>query len=392
MLGLPITTAAAGFCPTLIIFVLTCCIMTFTALLLLEVSLLLKGETNLISMVQITLGKTGKSIAWCTSLLFLYSIIATYTLGGTSILSLILNIGINNNITRLLMAITFIFPFALLVYIGTKWVDYVNRKLILGLFATFIMICIIVITCRKDIQTQHQLPILKAPKYLLIAMPLIVTSFGCHLLIPTLKTYLNENIRKLRLAIVIGNLIPLTIYIIWEYVILSKIPTYGNHGLVNMLNNDGNPGDLLIKALSKNDSTLSLFITLFSFFALSSSFIGVALGLFDFFSDGLGISKTQGGKCLLILLTFIPPVIYTIIYPSGFLLTLHYAGIFASILLIIYPSLMAWHSRYIAKRKNNYRVGGGRVGLLLAILFGFAVILIEICNKLTLLPIPNILD
>ena len=393
MLGLPVATAAAGFYPTLGIFLLTCSIMTFTALVLLEVSLLLKGETNLISMAQATLGILGKHVAWGTSLLFLYSIMAAYTLGGTTILSQILNINIKDKLTGfLLMALVFILPFAVLVYLGTKWVDYVNGKLVLGLFATFIIICMIVVTYHMDTNKNLHLHLFSNPKYLLMSMPLIVTSFGCHLLIPTLKTHLNEDIRKLRLAIIIGNIIPLIIYIIWEYVILSQIPAWGNNGLIHMLHQDGNPGDLLIKALSKNNTTLSLLITLFSLFALSSSFVGVALGLFDFLADGLNINKTIKGKYLLAMLTFLPPIVYAVIYPGGFLLALSYAGIFASILLIIYPALMAWHSRYRNKMENRYQVSGGKVGLGLAILFGGLVILLEICEQFSLLPIPAISD
>ncbi len=383
MLGLSIATAAAGFYSSIGAFIIAWIVMTFTALAFLEVSLLLKGETNLISMAQITLGKTGKHIAWITSLLFLYSIMAAYTSGGTTMLSQACSINIKSTVELYLMSILFILPFTYLVYLGTKWVDYINRSLIFGLSITFILICITISTQHMDI-SQH---LYNNAKYLLVSIPLLVTSFGYHFLIPTLKTYLNENVYKLRLAIIIGSLIPLVIYIIWEYIVLSQMETWEHRGLLDILHQNSNPGDLIIEALSHNNTFLSLLVTCFSFFTFSSSFVSVALGLFDLLSDGLGISKTAKGKCILSLLTFAPPVIYTFCYPRGFLLALGYAGVFAAILLIIYPALMAWHSRYIVKMESQYRVSGGKIGLALAILFGILVILMEILKQFSYLPV-----
>ncbi|MCA9749920.1 MAG: hypothetical protein KC414_12500, partial [Romboutsia sp.] len=96
MLGFPVATAAAGFYPTLMAFLLVWAIMTFTALAMLEVSLLLDGDTNLISMVEKVLGKRAKKIIWLIYLLFLYSILAAYTSGGVTIIAQMLNIKLNS--------------------------------------------------------------------------------------------------------------------------------------------------------------------------------------------------------------------------------------------------------------------------------------------------------
>jgi tyrosine-specific transport protein len=68
---------------------------------------------------------------------------------------------------------------------------------------------------------------------------------------------------------------------------------------------------------------------------------------------------------------------------------LNYAGIFASILLILYPVLMAWRRRYVEQALGGYRVAGGRAGLATAFLFGIAVILLDIAYQLHLLPVPK---
>jgi tyrosine-specific transport protein len=108
----------------------------------------------------------------------------------------------------------------------------------------------------------------------------------------------------------------------------------------------------------------------------------VALGMFDFFADGFHIPKSLKGKLLLAVLTFLPPALVAATYPAAFLIALRYAGIFAAILLIIYPALMVWFGRYHKNTIGAYRVWGGKVMVILAFLFGLGVIGLEILPHL----------
>jgi Tryptophan/tyrosine permease family. len=74
-----------------------------------------------------------------------------------------------------------------------------------------------------------------------------------------------------------------------------------------------------------------------------------------------------------------------------FFSSLSYAGAFAAILLIIYPALMAWHGRYIINISCGYRVFGGKVTLLLAIISGIGVVITSILAQFKLLPVPELL-
>ena len=384
MLGLPVKTAALGLLPSACVFILVWAVMTFTALVLLEVALYFKGEINFISMALKTIGPWGGKVAWAVYLLFLYSVMAAYAAGGTTMLAETLHINLQDSVALCKTTLIFSVPFIGMVYLGAVIVDYVNRALILGLVISFGVIFF----CVTQLPNHIAYPA-GYVKYLGFALPLVVTSFGYHLLIPTLKYYLHENITQLRLAIIIGSLIPFVIYMVWEVVVLSFVPTWGENGLVSMLHGSANPGELLVRSLETDHYKLALAVALFSFFALTSSFVGVALGLFDFFADGLHIRKTHKGRLFLTVLTFVPPILFTILYPKGFLLALGYAGIFAAILLIIYPALMAWYGRYIREIKSDYKVRGGKCGLFIAIAFGVIVIFAEIASELNWIPIPH---
>ncbi|HSX20400.1 MAG TPA: aromatic amino acid transport family protein [Gammaproteobacteria bacterium] len=385
MLGLPVMTAAAGFFPTMGAFLFVWFFMTASAFAYLEVSLRFKGEVNLISIVATTMGSGAKWFAWVTYVLFLYSLMAAYTAGGTTIFANLINVPIHGTQESIGMALLFMIPFALVVFMGTWTVDIVNRLLMAGLIATFVALCA---TFLGPSHTSHFNGFGES-KYLLFTFPLLVTSFGYHTIIPTLKSYLHEDIKKLRIVFMIGGLSPLVIYAIWELIILYLIPTWGDNGLVFMLHHAGaNPADAMAQALSVHGSSIHHVVAWFSYFALTSSFIGVGLGIRDFFADGLHIKKNVVGSCILTALTFAPPLIYTIVYPRGFLFALKYAGVFAAILLIIYPVLMAWRARYVTKLEGKYKMWGGKMLLLLTLLFGLFVVFADVLLRMGVLPIP----
>jgi tyrosine-specific transport protein len=377
MLALPIKTAAAGFFPTIAMFIVVWCIMTVTALFMLEVALWNNGDTNLISMATNTIGKWGGRVSWLIYLAFLYSVMSAYTSGGSTIFANFFGMNLQNTHELILATLMFILPFIIFVSLGTKYVDYVNRIFLIGLIIAFLLMLFWV---RGDDTIPFNY-IGHASK-IWYATPIMVMSFGYHLIIPSLKAYLKNDIFQLRMAIIIGGAIPIIIYSVWIYEVLNVVPTWGSGGLVSMLQAKQNPADLLIKHLSIGSPKVSGAVACFSFLALVSSLIGVALGIFDFFSDGLGIKKNFRGSLFLAGLTFTPPVIFTILYPHGFMLALKYSGVFATILLILYPSVMVWFGRYIKQTgdhmSSHYQVWGGKSLILLAIVFGMLVIVFEI--------------
>ncbi|MBD4688749.1 tyrosine transporter, partial [Xanthomonas citri pv. citri] len=48
------------------------------------------------------------------------------------------------------------------------------------------------------------------------AVPIFFTSFGFHVIMASINTYLDADIRKIRIAIYIGTAIPLVAYLLWQ--------------------------------------------------------------------------------------------------------------------------------------------------------------------------------
>lgn len=385
MLALPVSTAAGGFYPSLIAFLFTWIMMTASAFLMLEASLWHSGEINLISMARATLGKSGEFIAWCTYVLFLYALMTAYTAGASGIISTVLEKwGVNPDWSMWIL----ILIFATIVYMGATYVDWMNRLLMVGLIGTYMaLVGNVMPKVSPELLGDGQ------AKYLWSIAPLLVTSFGFHLLIPSLKSYLNEDIKSLRWAILLGSLLPLVVYLIWEILILGVIPVKGEQGLVAILHAEHHTGKQAVIELTQllsdilQNAKVTFFARMFGLCAILTSFIGVALGLFDFFADGFHVKKTVKGKFILAALTFLPPILFAIFYPR-FLLALRYAGVFAAVLLVIFPAVMVWAGRYHLKTATGYRVVGGKALVILVLLAGIAVIGLEVLHHLNMLPSP----
>jgi tyrosine-specific transport protein len=225
--------------------------------------------------------------------------------------------------------------------------------------------------------------LLSQPNHLDIRpVPLIITAFGSAIIIPTLTEYLHGKPKQLLYVVIIGSLIPLITYIIWEFAILGIIPSTGNVSLLN-IQQHGHPATdvpLALKTLLHNH-WITQAASCFSIFALLTSLLGVTLSLFDFLADGLHLRKNFKQKIGLALVTFIPPLCFTSFYPKGFIIALSFAGLFVAILLGILPAMMVYQARYRLNLKSPWQMVGGKILLSISIVFFLLVSFIEIYNQ-----------
>ncbi len=380
MLALPLKTATGGFYPSVGLFVLCFIFMLYTVFLLLESNLMSTDpRANIISMTGERLGKTGQMVAWLTFSLLLFSVSAAYMSAGGSLVTTVLQHEVYKETPMPVGMCLFAGIFGFLVYFGTHVYDHVNKLLMVCLIASF-FILIVKMTPHVDTVSFTE----GRPLLLLGAVPVVVLSFTSHVIVPSLRSYLNSNVPALKKSLFYGMLIPLIFYIYWEFLILSLVPPEGSQGLLAIAS--GNyPIAALTNALQDNLGLqfLAILISLFSFSALVTSFIAVNVSLRDFLADGLGVSsQTTSGKAILSVLTLLPPLVYALVFPRGFTIALGYAGVFAAILYGILPALMVYKGRYIQKIEAPYRTPGGKLGLFLVIITSVLVMILEIGNAM----------
>lgn len=378
MLALPVSTAPAGFLLGVALLVLTWGYMYLTGLLVLETNLWFTEEVSYISMAEKTLGSVAKWFTWLCFLLLLYSLITAYIMGGSSIFQLGLHDYLHINMPTAFTTIIWTLLFASTIYFGTHSADLINRIFMLGHVIAFALLAT-AISPEMHFHFRGD----NHPYFLIVAIPIVFTSFGYHIVIPSMTQYLQKNAKKLRRILFYGSFASLCTYLIWQTVIYGNIPTEGPDGLIAILKS-GAPAAGLIEDLQllTHSSIIGVGARFFALFSLASSFIGVALGLFDLLADGCKIKKNTLGKFYLTLLTFVPPLIFSVVYPQGFILALSYAGVFVALLHGLLPAAMVWSGRYHLKIAKGYRVWVGKIGLLFVMLLAFVVIYAQIASNL----------
>ena len=366
MLALPLATAQAGFINSAL-FLLACwAIMLTGALLILEVNLWFPRHSHLISMARATLGTLGEIIAWLCYLFLLYSLLAAYIAGGSDFLQGLLqkkDIHFATGITATL----FVLILGAVVYKGIRSVDLLNRILMGGKLLIFCLLVLFLFPFISIKQLgQGELHHLSA------SLTIIITSFGFAAIIPSLRSYFHSNIRQLRQVIFFGSLIPLICYILWIGAIMGVIP-------IDKLSSIAHTGDAtsrLTNTLSHllNNNIITFLAWVFTSICLATSFLGVGISLFDFLIDGLRLKPTDKNKIIVHLLSFLPPLIIVLFYPSAFMAALNYAGIWCASLLALLPARMAWSGRYHQQIVSPYRVIGGKALLSLLIIVSSIII------------------
>ncbi len=366
MLALPVTTAFAGFFPSAIL--LFCCwlFLLVTAFLFLEVNLSVSGDADIISMAEKRLGKMGKIISWSAYLLLLYCLTSAYLAGGAPLFAHLIESLFSITLPRLLVPIPFLLFLGTFVYLGTRSVDFLNRIFMLGLIITYGVLAIFLPSYVQKEYLFHS-----DSKAVLFGLPIVVTSFGFHIIIPTLTSYLSRNKNKLQWMIAIGSLLPLLVYLFWEYILLGSIPLAGEQGLASAwLKKEGIAAFLQ----QLGNPLLGKIAQALAFFAIITSFLGVSISLTHFLRDGLRLQKNSRGRTIAIFLTFFPPLLFVLFYPQGFIVALNYGAVFVAILLGILPALMAW-------TLPNFRSFFKRALLLTVIFASLFVIVIDILEE-----------
>ncbi|QBR84630.1 tryptophan/tyrosine permease [Legionella israelensis] len=373
MLALPVSTAAVGFANSIVFLFLCWLIMTAGALLVLEVNLRLPAGSNMISMAKSTLGLPGQVIAWMTYLFLLYTLLAAYISGGSDVFNGLLH-KINVHLSDAWAAVLFTALFGLIVYSGIRSVDYVNRGLMFGKLGVYLLLVIII--------SPHVSPkFLTGGSSLAItgSLMILVTSFGFASIVPSLREYFEDDVRALRKAILLGSLIPLTCYILWDAVIMGVVARDGQYGLLALMQSEhatSGLSDALSHAVRSN--SISAFFGVFSSVCMLTAFLGVSLGLFDFLADGLKLGKSgQQGKFTLAL-TFLPPLLLVLVKPGIYLQALSYAGICCVILLLLLPTIMAWRGRKTCTGEVMPMIPGGNFSLSLLMLIAVFLLFISL--------------
>ncbi|MDE1238542.1 aromatic amino acid transport family protein [Vibrio aestuarianus] len=379
MLALPLASAGIGFTTSLFIMISLWGLMAFTALLMVEIHQYADKDATLHSLAKQILGEKGKWVASFAMLFLFYSLCAAYIAGGgtqfTHRLTDLAGLDISNSLGTLIFTLVV----AVIVTVGTSTVDKVNRLLFAGKMIAMIAVLTFL---APNVSQSYLLSMPLGQGLVVAAIPVIFTSFGFHGSIPAIVKYLDGDTPSLRKAILCGSAIPLVIYIFWQLVTLGVVSQ------PKLVENSGLSALIVTLGQTVHQSNLSSTIGIFADLALLTSFLGVSLGLFEFMGDTIKKKKIGANRTVAAIITFVPPLVFALFYPQGFIMALGYAAIALTILAIFLPVVMVIKVRNQEQfnGENQYQVKGGKVALTMTAATGLMIITSQVFISLGVLP------
>ncbi|HBO37057.1 MAG TPA: tryptophan permease, partial [Pasteurellaceae bacterium] len=219
--------------------------------------------------------------------------------------------------------------------------------------------------------------------YILVALPVCLVSFGFHQNVPSLVKYYDRDSSRVIKSIFFGTAIALFIYILWQLAIQGNLPRTEFGPIIEK----GGDIAILLEALTKYIQTgyIGLILKFFAYMAIASSFLGVTLGLFDYIADLFKFDDSVAGRSKTALVTFLPPLFLSLLFPYGFVIAIGYAGLAATIWAAIVPALLAKASRTKFPQRS-YTVYGGNFMVYFVVLFGVLNILAQLAMQFGWLP------
>ena len=383
MLGMPIVSGVCGYFASICLILFSFLLMLANLFLLLEATLYCKDPyANIISLAREHLGTVWSIICWTCFMLLLYAVVASYINAGADLMTQMLEATFPMEIEACMLIFSAIF--GSIILLGVSSIDKMNRVLMVGLIVTFILIIALMtpFLSLKKLSMHGQL------KYIPNAFPIIAAAFTSHLVLPSVRAYI-QNTESLKKILLIGSLIPLILYIMWQTAVVGIAEKTGAYSLMGFATTRSPIGDFLDFLIVKHQLYMIGSVTeLFFLFAITTSFLGVLLSLNDFLADGLNITeKTMKVRFKLLALSIVPPLFFAIFSQSAFTLTLNFAGLFIAILYCIIPALVV-----IKNRKNQntaeFILPGGWPAIAVILFFGILFAFLSLMSSQGWLPHP----
>ncbi|MGE4556829.1 MAG: aromatic amino acid transport family protein [Desulfovibrionaceae bacterium] len=317
ILALPVQTGLAGFWPSVLGSVVMWAMMLTTAMILAAQPALTESETaDLPSFFQQELGMVGKWITIVANLIILYGLLTAYLAASGSIIG-----SLSKSFSPGLASIIFFITATLLTVFGMKVMSRGNTVLMIGMWAAFL---ILVLKCGANMDFSRL--DYKDWGFLPATLPVMVTAFHFHNIIPTICRSLGNDQWAVRKAMIIGTLIGLTMNLLWIFVVAGALPlvsTDGNNVLGAFIKNL--PATVPL-AKHLHSPLFTVMAALFALLATTTSYMANGMALMSFMRDLCATTFNTSNRVLAAALAFLPPLCVAFIEPAIFLKAVNVVG------------------------------------------------------------------
>lgn len=370
--SIPILTGIAGFIPgclmTLIVWIFSLAI----GLLYAEATLTQPDGANLASISYALLGRTWMvilSIVFCINLV---TYLASYAYFIAEFFQWFFSTTFHIPLSPFTAELLGTLPFCLIVFLGVQFSMRVNVLLVIGLLVAFSLMCY---QGSTSVAPTHLLE--RHWTYTIFSVPILFSALGFVGIVPVLCTYLDRNPTKIRITLMIGTVLPLILYIFWQWLILGSFSVSKFWVL-----NEERANSRAVISLAQTIPHIKYFLNFTIFFSMATSLIGNGIAIVEFLRDLLHLPLKKrsdlprlGICCFIFGLTLLAAL-----YQGQFFISLiqKFTAPLGSILINgMIPVFMVVQARYLQKLPGPRMLGGGTISLLVLGLCLFILIYLE---------------
>ncbi|MEH1895180.1 MAG: aromatic amino acid transport family protein [Nostoc sp.] len=371
ILALPAVTLPSGIVPSTSGLIAVWLYALVSGLLVADVTLNTmrtegRASIGFMGVVEKILGKLGARLTGGAYLFMHYALLVAYITEGGEILAYAeAKIGGVQILPTWVGTTTFTLLFGGIMYLGReKFIEKLNSAFVGIVIVSFLGLLFL---ASRHIQSAQLL--FQNWSALGSAISVMSVALFFQNVVPLVVTQLEGDARKIRQSILMGSVIPLIMFLAWNAVILGSVTPDMLHGT-----SDGRTvlDPLQILRAGGAGEWLGVLVSIFSEFAIATSFIGFVYGLLDLFKDIFSITQGKFSSRLpLYSLVLFPPMTLGTLNPSIFFTALDYTGTFSiSVLGGIIPVLMSWKQGQEQEKSdstNQPLVPGGKVTLIVMI-------------------------
>ncbi|MEH2230515.1 MAG: aromatic amino acid transport family protein [Nostoc sp.] len=364
ILALPAVTLPSGIVPSTSGLIAVWLYALVSGLLVAEVTLNTMRTEGLSSIgflgvVEKILGKVGARIAGGAYLFMHYALLVAYITEGGEILGVaVAKVWGMQILPTWVGTMAFTLLFGGIMYLGReKFIEKLNSAFVGIVIVSFLGLLFL---GGRHIQSAQLL--FQNWSALGSAISVMSVALFFQNVVPLVVTQLEGDARKIRQSIFIGSVIPLIMFLAWNAVILGSV----SPDMLDSTSGTSVFDPLQILRGGSAGQWLGVLVSIFSEFAIVTSFIGFVYGLLDLFKDIFLPAQWQlSSRLPLYSLVLFPPMTLGTLNPSIFFTALDYTGTFSiSVLGGIIPALMSWKQRENSDSTNQPLVPGGKVTLI----------------------------
>ncbi|MFN8770036.1 MAG: aromatic amino acid transport family protein [Neisseriaceae bacterium] len=369
-LAMPMLAAGPNFIFSSIFLILTGIFSYLLASVSLEIFLLYKNEVNTSTVVKQNFGNTGVVISVLINGALMYALLSVYMTGGADLLNKTIFPIISIHASDQVALIIFLAIFLPIFFKGANLVVRSNKVVFYVKLITFLIAIISGISfLSKDLGNL----VIEQLKYIPRALPIFLGALWFHFIIPVVAKLNDYDRDRCNRVFKVGLILPVVLYILWVGAILSLIPRDGvGHTFFSLLSKKESVGTMITYAMNNNPhipNIMKVSLNVFSNIALLTSFLTVGLSTYDFIRDTFRIKQTRVGVLRNLTITMLPPAIFALFFPNGFVFILQQAIILLMLTNIIVISCLLKEYNKLERKPNRLMIYGLLITLAVLIIF-----------------------